>query len=160
MHTRTPPSGLTKLIRTIFGTLVFFAVLTDLGTGDVRAQTPSELPTIDLYLGMHRLKAELAIDPRDRATGLMWRKSMPDNAGMLFVFQGHAIHCFWMRNTFIPLSIAFLRDDGSIVNIEDMQPLNDTSHCPTEPVRFALEVNQGWFAKRNIAPSMKVRGLP
>ena len=124
------------------------------------AQTPSSLPTIEMYVGMHRLQTELAISPQDRATGLMWRKSMPDNHGMLFVFQSHAIHCFWMRNTYIPLSIAFLRDDGTIVNIEDMQPLNDRSHCPAEPVRYALEVNQGWFAKRNITPPQRVRGLP
>lgn len=120
----------------------------------------TSLPTIDLYVGMHRLKTEVAIDPPDRATGLMWRKSLPDNQGMLFIFESYAIHCFWMRNTFIPLSIAFLRDDGSIVNIEDMQPQQDTSHCPAEPVRYALEVNQGWFAKRNIEPSMTIRGLP
>ena len=125
-----------------------------------QTRTPTSLPTIDLYVGMHRIKAEAAIDPRDRATGLMWRKSLDENHGMLFVFKGHAIHCFWMRNTFVPLSIAFLRDDGSIVNIKDMQPLDETSHCPTEPVRFALELNQGWFAKRNITPAMKVRGLP
>lgn len=79
---------------------------------------------------------------------------------MLFVFEGHAIHCFWMRNTYVPLSIAFLRDDGSIVNIENMDPLQETNHCPSEPVRYALEVNQGWFAKRNVSPSTKVRGLP
>ncbi|UOD49252.1 DUF192 domain-containing protein [Orrella daihaiensis] len=126
----------------------------------VRAQTPTSLPTVDLYVGMHRLQAELAVEPRDRATGLMWRKSMPENRAMLFVFEGHALHCFWMRNTFIPLSIAFLRDDGSIVNIAQMQPLQETSHCPAEPVRYALEVNQGWFKKRNIVPPMKVRGLP
>ncbi len=124
------------------------------------AQNPTSLPTTDLYIGMHRLKTEVAIRPPDRATGLMWRQSMPENQGMLFIFENHALHCFWMRNTFIPLSIAFLRDDGSIVNIEDMQPQQETSHCPAEPVRYALEVNQGWFTKRNVAPPMKVRGLP
>lgn len=150
-----------KLIKALCANLLLFAALTSgFLTEPVRAQTPTNLPTIDLYLGMHRLKAELAIEPPDRATGLMWRKSMPENQGMLFVFESHAIHCFWMRNTFIPLSIAFLRDDGSIVNIEDMQPQQLTSHCPIEPVRYALEVNQGWFAKRNIQPPLKVRGLP
>lgn len=124
------------------------------------AQTPTSLPKIDLYVGMHRVQAELAVKPNERATGLMWRQSMPENQGMLFVFEGHAIHCFWMRNTYIPLSIAFLRDDGSIVNIENMQPQQEISHCPTEPVRYALEVNQGWFDKRNISTNMKVRGLP
>lgn len=140
--------------------LAIAAQLMLLSGAGANAQTPTTLPTTDMYVGMHRLQTELAIDPQDRATGLMWRKSMPDNHGMLFVFQTHAVHCFWMRNTFIPLSIAFLRDDGTIVNIEDMQPLNDQSHCPAEPVRYALEVNQGWFAKRNIKPPQRVRGLP
>jgi hypothetical protein len=109
---------------------------------------------------MHRLQTEVARRPVERSQGMMWRQSMPENRGMLFVFEGHAIHCFWMRNTLIPLSIAFLRDDGSIVNIRQMQPRQDTNHCPNEPVRFALEVNQGWFDQRHIGPNHKVRGLP
>jgi uncharacterized membrane protein (UPF0127 family) len=123
------------------------------------AQTPSSLPTTDLYVGMHRVVAEVAWRPADRATGLMWRDSMPENHGMLFVFQNHAIHCFWMRNTYMALSIAFLRDDGSIVNIEHMQPEQEDNHCPDEPVRFALEVNQGWFDQRHITEGQRVRGL-
>jgi len=118
------------------------------------------LPTIDLYVGMHRVQTELAVKANERALGLMGRPSLPEMRGMLFVFDRPGVQCFWMRNTLIPLSIAFLRDDGSIVNIEDMQPLKDDSHCSTEPVRLALEVNQGWFAKRNITPGMSVRGLP
>ena len=118
------------------------------------------LPTIDLYVGMHRVQAELAVKADERAQGLMNRPSLPEQRGMLFVFDRPGVQCFWMRNTLIPLSIAFLREDGSIVNIEDMQPLKDDSHCSKEPVRLALEVNQGWFEKRNIAPGMKVRGLP
>lgn len=146
------------------GAVICLVVIGGLPAHTAQAQTPTSLPTslptTDLYVGMHRLKAELAIEPKHRATGLMWRKSMPDNHGMLFVFEGHAIHCFWMRNTFIPLSIAFLRDDGSVVNIKDMNPLEETSHCPAEPVRYALEVNQGWFDKRNVQPSTRIRGLP
>lgn len=127
--------------------------------GVAKAQhTP--LPTIDLYVGMHRVQTELAVKPNERAQGLMGRPNLPEMRGMLFVFDRPGVQCFWMRNTLIPLSIAFLRDDGSIVNIEDMQPLKDDSHCSTEPVRLALEVNQGWFAKRNISPGMSVRGLP
>lgn len=120
----------------------------------------SPLPTKDLYAGMHRVQAELAVKPDERAQGLMGRPSLPEQRGMLFVFDRAGVQCFWMRNTLIPLSIAFLRDDGSIVNIEDMQPLKDDNHCSTEPVRFALEVNQGWFAKRNVTPGMTIRGLP
>jgi uncharacterized membrane protein (UPF0127 family) len=127
--------------------------------GKAQAQH-SPLPTIDLYVGMHRVQTELAVKPNERAQGLMGRPSLPEMRGMLFVFDRPGVQCFWMRNTLIPLSIAFLRDDGSIVNIEDMQPLKDDSHCSAEPVRLALEVNQGWFAKRNISPGMSVRGLP
>jgi uncharacterized protein len=127
--------------------------------GNAYAQhTP--LPTIDLYAGMHRVQAELAVKADERAQGLMGRPSLPEQRGMLFIFDRPGVQCFWMRNTLIPLSIAFLRDDGSIVNIEDMQPLKDDSHCSSEPVRLALEVNQGWFDKRNIKPGMVIRGLP
>lgn len=125
-----------------------------------QGQPQPELPLTDLYVGMHRLQTELAVDPQHRSIGMMWRQSMPENRAMLFVFEDQAIHCFWMRNTLVALSIAFLRDDGSIVNIRDMQPQQDTQHCPEEPVRYALEVNQGWFDKRNIKPEHQVRGLP
>jgi len=132
------------------------------GVGQAQSQPQGqpELPLVDLYVGMHRLQTEVAREPRERAMGMMWRQSMPENRAMLFVFEEHAIHCFWMRNTMVALSIAFLRDDGSIVNIKDMQPQQDTQHCPEEPVRFAIEVNQGWFDQRNIKPDHKVRGLP
>ena len=128
-------------------------------SSQTQGQAQAELPLAGLYVGMHRLQAEVARQPHERAKGMMWRQHMPEQRGMLFVFEGHAIHCFWMRNTLIPLSIAFLRDDGSIVNIRQMQPLSEAQHCPEEPVRFALEVNQGWFDQRNIAPNHKVRGL-
>ncbi len=144
------------LKRLIYTSLTSIGLLIAAGA---TAQTPTSLQTTELYVGMHRLVAEVASSPADRATGLMWRESMPQNHGMLFVFQNHAIHCFWMRNTFIALSIAFLRDDGTIVNIEQMQPQQLDNHCPAEPVRFALEVNQGWFADRNIVPEHRVRGL-
>ena len=127
--------------------------------GTVAAQSAA-LQTIELYAGMHRLTAELAVEPDQRAQGLMGRQSLAEQRGMLFVFDRPGVQCFWMRNTFVPLSIAFLRDDGSIVNIEDMEPLKSDNHCSQEPVRLALEVNQGWFAARNVAPDMVIRGLP
>jgi len=120
----------------------------------------SQLQTIVLYAGMHRVTAELAIKPAHRAKGLMGRKSLAENRGMLFVFDRADTHCFWMENTFVPLSIAFLRDDGSIVNVRDMEPLKRDQHCADEPIRLALEVNQGWFDDRNIGPDMVIRGLP
>lgn len=149
----------TPLIKHVFKSLSSLALALSLGLAHAQGQPQPELPLTDLYVGMHRLQAEVASQPRDRAIGMMWRQSMPENRAMLFVFEEPAVHCFWMRNTLIPLSIAFLRDDGSIVNISDMQPQQDAQHCPQEPVRYALEVNQGWFAKRNIAPNHRVRGL-
>lgn len=121
--------------------------------------TQSGLPTQDLYAGMHRIVAEVAASPGQRAIGLMGRQSLPDNHGMLFVFEVPQRQCFWMEQTFVPLSIAFLKEDGTITNIEHMEPLSRTSHCSSEPVRLALEVNQGWFEQRNIKPGMQIRGL-
>jgi uncharacterized membrane protein (UPF0127 family) len=119
-----------------------------------------QLPTIELSAGMHRIEAEVAATPAQRQIGLMNRPTMPPNHGMLFIFEGPGMHCFWMRNTLLPLSIAFLGDDGHIVNIADMQPQNDTSHCPREPVRYALEMNQGWFAKRGFKAGDRIGGAP
>ena len=79
---------------------------------------------------------------------------------MLFVYAKPGPICFWMMNTLVPLSIAFMRDDGTIVNIADMQPMTVNSHCSAEPVRFALEMEQGWFAKRGITPGKQISGLP
>jgi uncharacterized membrane protein (UPF0127 family) len=90
----------------------------------------------------------------------MYRTFMPTNSGMLFVFEEKAIHCFWMRNTKLPLSIAFLDDDGKIVNISDMEPETQNNHCPRSSVRYALEMNQKWFAQRAIGPGTVVQGLP
>lgn len=113
-------------------------------TENAAAQGPS-LPIIELKAGMYRIEAELADTPAARQTGLMYRTFMPTNTGMLFVFPEKAIHCFWMRNTKLPLTIAFIDDDGKIVNLSDMEPETQNNHCPRGPVRFALEMNQKWF---------------
>lgn len=118
------------------------------------------LPTIDLTAGMHVIRAEVAQTPAQQATGMMFRKEMGPNEGMLFVNAQAEVRCFWMRNTLLPLSIAFIDDDGRIVNIADMQPQSDASHCSAKPVRFALEMRQGWFAKRGIAAGARLRGTP
>ncbi len=118
------------------------------------------LPTIDLTAGMHVIRAEVAQTPAQQATGMMFRKEMGANEGMLFVNAQAEVRCFWMRNTLIPLSIAFIDDDGRIVNIADMQPQSDASHCSAKPVRFALEMRQGWFAKRGITAGTRLRGTP
>ena len=118
------------------------------------------LPTTRLTAGMHVITAELATTPATQETGLMFRKELASNHGMLFVYAKAGPLCFWMMNTLVPLSIAFMRDDGTIVNIADMQPMTVNSHCSAEPVRFALEMEQGWFAKRGITSGKQILGLP
>lgn len=122
------------------------------------AQQPG-LPTIRLNAGIHVIQAEVASTAATRAQGLMQRKAMAQGAGMLFVFDDKAVQCMWMKNTHMPLSVAFIDERGDIVNIADMQPLDETSHCASRPVRYALEMNQGWFKKRGIAPGMRIDGI-
>jgi len=123
-------------------------------------QAQMNLPRTKLSAGMHLLDVQLAQTPQERQIGLMFRKEMPQHEGMLFVFEQAATQCFWMRNTLIPLTAAFVADDGTIVNLADMKPQSDDSHCSTRPVRFVLEMNQGWFAKRNIQAGYKLGGAP
>ena len=124
------------------------------------AHAQSALPVIPLTAGMYAIQAEVAASPEARERGLMFRKTMSANAGMLFVFEDKAGHCFWMKNTDLPLSIAFLADDGSIVNIEEMKPQTEDNHCPRAAVRYALEMNKGWFAQKGLKPGAKIGGLP
>jgi uncharacterized membrane protein (UPF0127 family) len=124
------------------------------------AQGAGELPTATLSINGHKIVAELATTPDQQATGLMHRFSLKPDHGMLFVFQRSEQRRFWMKNTFIPLSIAFIAADGSIVNIEDMQPHDEGRHCARRPVRFALEMTQGWFARKGIAPGARIGRLP
>ena len=112
-----------------------------------------------LRIGTHAFKVEIAATPEQRQLGLMGRSQLADNSGMLFVFDYPGQHCFWMRNTPLPLSIAFIDDRGRIVNLADMQPYTDALHCPTAPVRYALEIPQGGFAQRSIVPGMQIQGL-
>jgi hypothetical protein len=119
---------------------------------------PQRLETVTLNAGMHNIRAEVALTPEQRATGLMYRREMAAHEGMLFVFEQAAPQCFWMKNTLLPLSIAFLADDGTVVNIADMKPQTLDSHCSAKPVRYALEMNQGWFAKRGIQTGAKLNG--
>ena len=127
---------------------------------NVWAQTGPQLqlPRTKLNAGMHVLDVQLAQTTEQRQIGLMWRKEMPQHEGMLFVFEQAAQQCFWMRNTLIPLSAAFLAEDGTIVNIADMKPQSDDSHCSDKPVRFVLEMNVGWFAKRQIKAGYQLSG--
>ena len=121
---------------------------------------PQKLAPVRLNAGIHNINAELASTPQQREIGLMFRTAMPANDGMLFAFEQPAQQCFWMRNTLIPLSVAFIGDDGSVVNIDDMKPQTLDSHCSAKPVRFVLEMNEGWFAKRGIKAGSRLRGGP
>jgi uncharacterized protein len=120
----------------------------------------AQQPVAQLNAGMHLIRAEVVSDPGTRAQGLMYRKSMAQNAGMLFIFDEAAVHCMWMKNTLIPLSVAFIDDRGAIVNIADMEPQTEASHCAAQPVRYALEMNRGWFAARGVKPGSRLGGIP
>ena len=118
------------------------------------------LRTTKLTAGIHVITAEVAATSQARTIGLMMRERLAPNHGMVFVFEDKSQHCFWMRNTLIPLSIAFVEDDGTIVSIADMAPKSEASTCPPRAVRYALEMEQGWFAKRGVAAGSKITGLP
>ena len=118
------------------------------------------LQRVQIGAGMYKIDAQVAAAAREREIGLMFRKEMPQQEGMLFVFEEPATQCFWMKNTILPLTAAFVADDGRIVNLVDMQPQTTDSHCSQEPVRYVLEMNQGWFAKKGIKAGSKLTGRP
>jgi uncharacterized protein len=124
------------------------------------AEQPAKFPTIPLNIGLYVIKAEVASTPAEREQGLMFREQMAPNEGMVFLFGAPASVCMWMKNTLIPLSVAFIDDSGKIVNIEDMQPQTTDSHCAKKQIRYALEMNRGWFKQKNIKAGSKVDGLP
>jgi len=139
---------------------LFAALLLAASTFASAQDGPQKLPSITLNAGMHLIQAEVAQTPEQRSTGLMFRSTMGTNEGMLFAFEEPGQQCFWMKNTLLPLSVAFVDDDGSVVNIENMKPQTLDSHCSKKPVRFVLEMNDGWFAKRGIKPGFKLSGKP
>ena len=118
------------------------------------------LPQVPLTIGLQVVQAEMAANNEQRQIGLMQRPALGQNEGMLFVFPDAGVQCFWMRNTIIPLTAAFIDDDGTIVNLADMQPLRDDSHCSKKPVRYVLEMTQGWFKQKGIKPGQKVQDIP
>ena len=128
--------------------------------GALAQGAPQQLPAIRLNAGIHNIQAEVARSAAEREIGLMFRTALGPNDGMLFVFEQPGQQCFWMKNTLLPLSVAFVADDGSIVNIDTMKPQTLDSHCSEKPVRFVLEMNEGWFAKRGIKAGSKLRGAP
>ena len=129
--------------------------------GAAHADEPQmNLPRVKLTAGMHAIDAQVAATHQQRMTGLMFRKEMPQNEGMLFVFEAPGQQCFWMKNTLLPLSIAFLADDGTVVNLAEMAPQTLDSHCSARPVRYVLEMNKGWFAKKGIKAGTRLSGQP
>ena len=108
----------------------------------------------------HAITAARAADFSSRARGLMHRKSLAPNAGMLFIFDDAALHCMWMKNTYVPLSVAFLDEKHEIINIADMEPQSERSHCAARPARYALEMERGWFAQRGVKPGARLGGVP
>ncbi|OGS96978.1 MAG: hypothetical protein A3K04_02470 [Gallionellales bacterium RBG_16_56_9] len=124
------------------------------------AEEPQRLPTISLNAGIHLIRAEVAANDAERQQGLMFRQKMGPNEGMLFVFDAPVRTCMWMKNTLIPLAVAFIDQNGTIINIEEMQEESLQSHCAAGPVVYALELNRGWFKRRNIKPGAAIDGLP
>ena len=119
----------------------------------------SRLPTVELTAGIHLITAEVADSDPARMRGLMLRQSLPANHGMLFLFDRKATHCMWMRNTLLPLSVAFLDEKGRIINIEEMQPKTENNHCAAKPARYALEMNPGWFKSRGLSSGFAIMGI-
>ncbi len=134
------------------------AVLYLASAAHAQDEPQTKLQRTTISAGMHRIDAQVALTPEQRQIGLMWRKAMPIHEGMLFIFEQPTKQCFWMKNTLIPLTAAFVADDGTIVNLEDMKPQTTEPHCSAQPVRFVLEMNKGWFAKKGIKVGTKLAG--
>ena len=140
--------------------LISTSFLAPLGHLLAQDQAQTGLPRTNLTAGFHQIEVQVASTPAQQATGLMYRAEMPQHEGMLFIFPEAKQQCFWMKNTLIPLTAAFVADDGTVVNLEDMQPKTTQSHCSTKPVRFVLEVNQGWFMKKGLKAGVRLVGPP
>ena len=118
------------------------------------------LQRVKLSAGVYQIDAQVALTPEQRQVGLMFRKDMPQHEGMIFVFEQPTQQCFWMKNTLLPLTAAFVADDGTIVNLADMKPQTTDAHCSEKPVRYVLEMNKGWFEKKGIKAGTKLGGQP
>jgi uncharacterized protein len=153
---RNLPDALAKLIRSAVVAMGALAAL----PSPAQDVPQMDLPRVKLTAGMFQINAQVAATPEQRQTGLMHRREMPQMEGMLFVFEHAAPQCFWMKNTLLPLTAAFVADDGSIVNLADMKPQTTDSHCSAKPVRFVLEMNQGWFARKGLKAGSKLGGAP
>ena len=143
-----------KILTTLFLALCFG------GLALAQEAPQTQLQRITLTAGIHQMDIQVALTPEQHQIGLMYRTEMPQGEGMLFVFQTPAKQCFWMKNTILPLTAAFIADDGSIVNLEDMKPQTTDSHCSLKAIRYVLEMNQGWFGRKGIKAGFKLTGRP
>ncbi len=150
--------------RRIFCSVFFFALAAASGLHAAPTQTgidqpQPKLPVIVLHAGGQSINAEVAATDATRQVGMMWRQKMGKNEGMLFVFPQRGYHAMWMRNTLLPLSVAFIDEKGEILSIHEMQPQTETSHQSAGPARYALEMNTGWFTAHKIKVGNLIKGL-
>ncbi len=136
-----------------------FALMMLLSAAAIAQSSTQQLPIMPVSIGIHAVRAEVAHTFETRARGLMQRPALGPNEGMLFVFPDAAAQCMWMKNTLIPLSVAFIDESGAIINVEEMQPHSERTHCAKKPAKFALEMSRGWFAEKNIRPGARIQGI-
>lgn len=146
------------IMHSIFTRLIALSAIALSSTSISYAQTKPA--SVQLSAGIYVIHAEVAATDAERQQGLMMRTKLASNEGMVFDFGAPAGVCMWMKNTLIPLSVAFIDTEGKIINIEDMQPETTDSHCAKKVVRYALEMNQDWFKQKNIKSGSKIEGLP
>ncbi|MDD5250349.1 MAG: DUF192 domain-containing protein [Rhodocyclaceae bacterium] len=136
---------------------IMLSALAALATSlDAAAQ---RMPLVELSAGMYRIEAEVAATEPSRELGLMHRKAMAPQHGMLFVFDAPGKSCMWMRNTLLPLAVAFIDEHGRIINVEEMLPQTDDNHCAAQPAKYALEMNAGWFKTRGFGAGTPIAGI-
>ncbi len=153
-----PHTAIARQVRTLlFSTALACAVLPAAALAQYTPAPQTDLPRAQLHIGRQKITVQLATTPLQRQIGLMHRATMPTNEGMLFVFDDDHVQCFWMKNTLLPLTAAFVDAQGTIVNLADMQPHSEQSHCSAKPVRYVLEMRQGWFRQRGFKAGAQVR---
>lgn len=143
-----------------FATLILTLLAAWASPSNAQNTPQLDLPRVQLTAGMYLIDTQVASTQEQRSTGLMFRQQMPQSEGMLFVFENPSEQCFWMKNTLLPLTAAFVADDGTIVNLENMKPQTLDSHCSQKPVRYVLEMNQDWFGKKGIKAGFRLVGQP
>ena len=146
------------VVKYLVGLLAVIALLSPSARAEENPQM--NLQRVKLSAGLHQIDAQVALTPEQRQIGLMFRTEMPQHEGMIFVFEQPTQQCFWMKNTLLPLTAAFVADDGTIVNLVDMKPQTMDAHCSAKPVRYVLEMNKGWFAKKGVKAGTKLHGPP